>query len=78
MIKFNRSSGPLYISPTNKTFLRPEENKEICITSWVSVTATAEVVLTMYQPCMPVCIGNSATTIASLIGKHTCTRLYYD
>ena len=31
MMTLSRLSGPLYITPTNKTYLRPEENKEICI-----------------------------------------------
>ena len=57
-------------------FLRPEENKENCIN--VLGLCYCGVVLTVHQPCIPVCIGNSAATAASLIGKCMCTRLYCD
>ena len=76
MMTFRRSSGPLYISPTNKMFLRPEENKENCIN--VLGLCYCRVVLTVHQPCILVCIGNSTATAAILIGKHMCTRFYCD
>ena len=59
-----------------KHFFVPKRTNNYASTSWVF--ATTEVVLTVHQPCIPVYIGNSTTTTASLIGKHMCTRLYYD
>ena len=53
-----------------------KRTKKYASISWVS--ATTKLVLIVRQPYIPVCIGNLATTTSSLIGKHTCTRLYYD
>ena len=76
MMTFKRSTDPLYTPPQTKHFFVPKKIKKYASTSRVS--ATAEVVLTMHQPCILVSIGNSAATTMSLIGKHTCTRFYYD
>ena len=76
MMKFRRSSGPLYITPQTKRFFVRKRTKKYASTSWVS--ATAEVVLTVHQLCIPVCIGNAAITVTILIGKRMCTSLYCD
>ena len=79
-IQENRHLGghvsPSTSPPQTKRFFVPKRTKKYASTSQVS--ATAEVVLTVHQPCISICIGNSAATTASSIGKHTCTRLYYD
>ena len=68
--------APSTSPPQSKHFFILKRTKNYASTYWVY--ATAEVVLTVHQPCISVCIGNPATTTTSLIGKHMCTRLYYD